>query len=343
MIKAFFRSKKWALWAWGGGGILATSLWIQVQITVAINRWYGGFYNLLQTSGEYKDNSAEGIALFYDKLISISYWLDGFEGDPSFTVLAFPYVILAVLTGWFTRIYGLRWREAITFDYIPRWRTVKEEIEGASQRIQEDCNRFARIVESLGLQVVRAIMTLVAFIPVLWGLSVHVEIPFFSDIPGSLVWVTIAVSLGGLVISWFVGWKLPGLEYNNQKVEAAFRKDLVLGEDDKVNYAQPETILSLFTGIKFNYQRLYLHYGYFDTWMITYDQFMVIVPYLIMGPSLFTGAIMLGILVQVSNAFSKVHGGFALFLHNWTTITELRSIWKRLHEFERNLDKYATI
>ena len=247
---------------------------------------------------------------------------------------------MAVLTGWFTRIYGLRWRQAITFEYIPRWRTVKEEIEGASQRIQEDCNRFARIVESLGLQVVRAVMTLVAFIPVLWALSEHVTIPFFSEIPGSLVWVTFAVSLGGLVISWFVGWKLPGLEYNNQKVEAAFRKDLVLGEDDKQNYAQPETIWSLFTGIRFNYHRLYLHYGYFDTWMITYDQFMIIVPYLIMGPSLFTGAIMLGILVQVSNAFQKVHGGFALFLHNWTTITELRSIWKRLHEFEKNLDKY---
>jgi peptide/bleomycin uptake transporter len=343
MIKAFFRSKEWALWAWGGGALLALSLWIQVQITVAINKWYGGFYNLLQTSAEYKDNSAEGIALFYDKLISIDYWLNGFEGDPSFTVLAFPYVILAVLTGWFTRIYGLRWRQAITFNYIPRWRTVEEEIEGASQRIQEDCNRFARIVESLGLQVVRAVMTLVAFIPVLWGLSQHVDIPFFSDIPGSLVWTALLVSLGGIVISWFVGWKLPGLEYNNQKVEAAFRKDLVLGEDDKANYAQPETLWSLFTGIRFNYQRLYLHYGYFDTWMITYDQFMVIVPYLIVGPGLFTGAIMLGILVQVSNPFQKVHGGFALFLHNWTTITELRSIWKRLHEFERNLDKYETI
>jgi peptide/bleomycin uptake transporter len=343
MIKAFFRSKEWALWAWGGGSLLAISLWVQVQITVAINKWYGGFYNLLQTSAEYKDKSAEGIALFYDKLISISYWTNGFEGDPSFTVLAFPYVILAVLTGWFTRIYGLRWRQAMTFMYIPRWRTVEEEIEGASQRIQEDCNRFARIVESLGLQVVRAVMTLVAFIPVLWGLSEHVDIPFFSDIPGSLVWTALVVSVGGIVISWFVGWKLPGLEYNNQKVEAAFRKDLVLGEDDKANYAQPETLWSLFTGIRFNYQRLYLHYGYFDTWMITYDQFMVIVPYLIMGPGLFTGAIMLGVLVQVSNAFSKVHGGFALFLHNWTTITELRSIWKRLHEFERNLDKYETI
>ena len=247
---------------------------------------------------------------------------------------------MAVVTGWFTRIYGLRWRQAITFNYIPRWRNVKEEIEGASQRIQEDCNRFARIVETLGLQVVRALMTLIAFIPVLWNLSESVTIPFFSDISGSLVWTALTVSIGGIIISWFVGYKLPGLEYNNQKIEAAFRKDLVLGEDDKDNYAQPETLWSLFTGIRFNYHRLYMHYGYFDIWMIGYDQFMIIVPYLIVGPSLFTGIVLLGVVVQVSNAFQKVHGGFALFLHNWTTITELRSIWKRLHEFEDNLIKY---
>ena len=340
MIKAFYRSKKWAPWAYGGGALLVASLWIQVQITVAINTWYGGFYNLLQTSDEYKDNSAEGIALFYDKLISLSYWTNGFEGDPSFTVLAFPYVILAVLTGWFTRVYGLRWREAITFDYIPRWRTVEEEIEGASQRIQEDCNRFARIIESLGLQIVRAIMTLIAFIPILYGLSDKVDVPFLRDIEGSLVWGALVVSLGGLIISWFVGWRLPGLEYNNQKVEAAFRKDLVLGEDDKVNHARPETLWELFLGIRFNYHRLYLHYGYFNIWLHAYDQVMMVVPYLLMGPGLFTGLITLGILVQVSNAFQRVHGGFALFLHNWTTITELRSIWKRLKEFEGNLDRY---
>ena len=317
------------------------SLWIQVQITVGINKWYGGFYNLLQKAGDYASNPESGISLFYEKLISISYVSNGFEGEPSFAVLAFPYVLLAVATGWFTRIYGLRWREAITFDYIPRWRNVKTEIEGASQRIQEDCNRFARIVESLGLQVVRAIMTLVAFIPVLWGLSSAVTIPPFNTISGSLVWTALVVSIGGIIISWFVGYYLPGLEYNNQRVEAAFRKDLVLGEDDKYNYAQPETLWSLFTGIRFNYQRLYMHYGYFDTWRITYDQFMIIVPYLIVGPSLFTGAVLLGVVVQVSNAFQKVHGGFALFLENWTTITELRSIWKRLHEFERNLTKYS--
>ena len=68
------------------------------------------------------------------------------------------------------------------------------------------------------------------------GLSSNVVIPFFKDISGSLVWVSLTASLGGLVISWLVGIKLPGLEYNNQKVEAAFRKELVYGEDDRTNY-----------------------------------------------------------------------------------------------------------
>jgi len=340
MLKSFFLEKKWRLWSWGGLLLLIVSLWFQVQMTVAINTWYGKFYDLLQNAGDYVDKPQEGIQLFFSQLISLDYILNGFEGDLSFVVIAFPYIFLAIFTGWFTRIYGLRWREAMTFNYIPKWQAVETEIEGASQRIQEDCNRFARIIESLGLQVIRAFMTLIAFIPILWTLSDKVDIPILRDIEGSLVWFTLIISLGGIVISWFVGIKLPGLEYKNQRVEAAFRKDLVLGEDDKKNYAQTETLLELFTGIRFNYHRLYLHYGYFDGWMTTYDQFMIIAPYLIMGPGLFTGLITLGVMVQVSNAFSRVHGGFALFLHNWTTITELRSIWKRLSEFERNLEIY---
>ncbi len=148
------------------------------------------------------------------------------------------------------------------------------------------------------------------------------------------------VSVGGMVISWYVGSKLPGLEYNNQKVEAAYRKELVFGEEDKVNHASLKTLTELFTGIKYNYHRLFLHYGYFDIWRTLFNQFMVIVPYIIMGPGLFTGLVTLGLLQQVSNSFDQVRGSLSLFINNWTTITELRSINKRLREFEHNLDKH---
>ena len=59
---------------------------------------------------------------------------------------------------------------------------------------------------------------------------------------------------------------------------------------------------------------------------------------MLMGNGLFTGLITLGILVQVSNAFSQVRESFSVFINNWTTITELRSIHRRLKEFEENIN-----
>ncbi len=292
---------------------------LQKYLDVLFNSWYKDFYDILQTAEKRE------ISEFWDSIKRFLY-------------IALPYVTLFAFTNWFTRLWAFRWREAMTFSYMPYWRAVDAKVEGASQRIQEDAMNFAKIVESLGLQIVRAIMLLIAFIPILWGLSSNVVIPFFKDITGSLVWVSLTASLGGLVISWLVGIKLPGLEYNNQKVEAAFRKELVYGEDDRKNYVQAPTIFQLFTGIKFNYHRLFLHYGYFDLWIIMYNQTMIIVPYLLMGPGLFTGAMTLGVLIQTSSAFREVQSSFSLFLQKWTRITELRSIYKRLNEFETEIN-----
>ena len=339
MFHSFFKSRKWALWAYGGSAAILLMIYTQVQLSVLFNEWYGDFYNLLQQSDSYTNNPEEGLTLFLNKLISLDY-ISSFEGIPSFAIIVFPMIFLGAFLNWFARIFILRWREAMTFGYLPRWQSVTEEIEGASQRIQEDCFRFARILELLGIRIMHAFLTLVAFIPLLWSLSEKVDIPYLKDVQGSLVWVALAVSIGGLIISWFVGYKLPGLEYNNQKVEAAFRKELVLAEDNKIDYAQTETIVELFLGIRFNYHRLYLHYSYFDLWASLYGQVMIIVPYLMIGPSLFSGLIPLGIMVQVSNAFGKVHNGFSVFIDNWTVITELRSIRLRLTEFEANLKKH---
>jgi len=342
MITSYFRNAKWALWAYGGGAFLIFSIYMQVQMTVLINRWYNQFYNLLQAPQGHDISEFWGL-IFMPRLADHNFL--GFINIPmpsSFLWIAVPYVILATLTNYVTRLYGFRWRQAITENYIPRWRHVEREIEGASQRIQEDAMRFSSIVESLGLAIVRAVMTLIAFIPILWAISEQVDLPLIRDIPGSLVWASVVITLGGMLVSWFVGWFLPGLEYNNQRVEAAFRKELVLGEDDKRNHAKPETLLQLFWGIRVNYHRLYLHYGYFDLWSNLYSQVTSLAPLLMVGPGMFTGAVTFGVLQQVSDAYGRVDGAFGLILNNWTTLTELRSIWKRLHEFELNLDRYDT-
>ena len=61
-------------------------------------------------------------------------------------------------------------------------------------------------------------------------------------------------------------------------------------------------------------------------------------PFLIMAPGLFTAAFTLGVMMQVVNAFGEVKDAFSVFLYNWTRITELRSIHKRLMEFENSIN-----
>ncbi|MFX3627158.1 putative transporter [Campylobacter sp. LH-2024] len=267
-----------------------------------------------------------------------------------FLGIAIPYVIIATINIYFASIYAFKWREAMTFSYLKFWKNKDDNIEGSSQRIQEDVYNFSKIVESLGLSFIKALMTLVAFIPILWNLSdlatkalffnlnENSSLYFLKNIDGLLVYVALFISLGGLIASWFVGIKLPGLEYNNQKSEAAFRKELVYAEDNRKEFAKNETIIELFTGLKFNYKRLFLHYGYFNIWLILFEQIIVIIPFLIMAPSLFGGVITLGIVMQINNAFDQVRSSFSVFITNWTTITQLRSIYKRLKEFQISID-----
>jgi peptide/bleomycin uptake transporter len=320
MVRAFFASKKWCLWAYGGGLFILASLYGQVYAAVLVNEWYRTFFDMLQRPDAYTLDE------FWK---SLTYWV----------LITGPFWILAAATNYVMRLYTLSWREAITFNYLPRWQHVTRDIEGASQRIQEDTFRFTRIMESLGVEIAQAVMTLIAFVPVLWNLSRAIDVGWVKNSPGLLVWASLLISIGGLGISWMVGIKLPKLEYDNQKAEAAFRKQLVLAEDDKLHYAATYDLLNLFMNIKVNYRRLFMHYGYFDVWINLYDYFVTITPYLILGPGVFVGIITLGLLQQVVHAFEKVHTSLSLFLHNWTVITEVRSIRLRLREFEMHLEE----
>ena len=113
--------------------------------------------------------------------------------------------------------------------------------EGASQRVQEDTLKFARIMEGLGVGLLDSIMTLAAFLPILWGLSKQVNsLPWIGQVDHALVWVAIITALGGTALLAAVGIRLPGIEYDIQKEEAGYRKELVLGEEDPIRAAPPK-------------------------------------------------------------------------------------------------------
>ena len=201
--------------------------------------------------------------------------------------------------------------------------------------------RFADIVESLGVAFIRSILTLVAFLPILWELSTHItELPWVGPIDHSLVYIAIISAASGTVLLAIVGIKLPGLEFNNQKVEAAYRKELVLGEDSDQR-AQPPTLTELFANVRKNYFTLYKHYLYFDIGKWSYLQFSVIVPYIALGPTIVAGAVTLGVLQQIVRAFGKVEESFQFLVNSWGTIVKLISIYKRLRAFESQIKKPA--
>jgi peptide/bleomycin uptake transporter len=68
--------------------------------------------------------------------------------------------------------------------------------------------------------------------------------------------VAILFALAGTVLMAMVGVKLPGLEFQNQRVEAAFRKELVYGEDDSDRASQAR-FGALYADVQRNYFRLF--------------------------------------------------------------------------------------
>lgn len=310
---------KWARWSVAGSALIIFTTWFQVQIDVFLNFWYRDFYDLIQEA--ISAPNTVSIGDYYSQLITV-------------LLVLVPAIILAVIKLFFTSHYVFRWRTAMNERYTAIWPKVRN-IEGASQRIQDDTMRFARITETLGVNIIDSFMTLIAFLPILWGLSVYVqEIPILGEVPQALVIVAVVWSVFGTGLIALAGYRLPGLEFRNQRVEASFRKELVMGED-YVDRADPLTLNELFFNVRRNYFRLYLEYVYFNVIRFTYLQIGNIVPFLALGPTIITGAITFGLFQQIMNAFNRVENSFQFLINAWPTIIELMSIQKRLAAFEK--------
>ena len=315
----------WRWWSILGSAVILFSTFYSVQVSVAINVWRRPFFDAVQEAlgGESTVTSADLYGLSLD-----------------FAAIAFVAIIVAVLTHFFVSHWVFRWRTAMNDYYVSRWDEVRG-IEGAAQRIQEDTMRFADIVENLGVKIVDSVMTLFAFLPILFELSTHVtELPIIGEIAAPLFNAALVWSIFGTLLLAFAGIKLPGLHFRNQRVEAAYRKELVYGEDD-ASRAQPPTLSALFLNVRRNYFRLYFHYMYFNIVRYTYLQADNIFVYVIMVPTIVAGQITFGILQQILTAFGQVSTSFQYLVNSWTTIVELQSIYKRLAAFEATFEGQA--
>ena len=317
----FFVIRKWFLWSWLGSFVILSSLWVQVKIDVKINEWFGKFYDMIQK------------ALAKPNAITIGeYW----ESLFSFISLAGLYVAVYVVISFFTAHYLFRWRAAMVEWYHSVYDKASK-IEGAAQRVQEDTIKFSRIMESLGTSLIESMMVLFQFIPILLGLSVGIPIYFFGDwqyglITGALLW-----TLGGTIFLIALGWllRLVGVEYDLQKKEAAYRKLLVIAEDD--GSVRPKRIEELFNDVKSIHFLSYIRYLYFNVGRMAYLQANVLSAYVFLAPAIVAGVVTLGVMQQIIRAFGRVEGSMQYLLKAWPTIIELASVYKRLREFEARI------
>ncbi|MFV5345656.1 peptide antibiotic transporter SbmA [Acinetobacter oleivorans] len=311
--------QRWSIW---GSAFILFNIWFGVQVSVAINAWYVPFWDLIQKM--LSSGGGDLSALYSETMV--------------FLYIAMVAVTLAVINAFFTSHYVFRWRTAMNEYYTEHWEQLRH-IEGASQRVQEDTMRFATIMEDLGVELVKAVMILIAFLPILFQLSKHVPVlPIVGELEHSLVWAAIVWAAFGTILLMVVGIKLPGLQFNNQKVEAAYRKELVYGEDH-ADRAKPATLRELFSKVRKNYFRLYFHYAYFNLVATWYKQLDILYSLVVLFPAIASGKMTLGLINQIGGVFDKVRESFQYLISSWKTIIELLSIYKRLKAFESILHK----
>jgi peptide/bleomycin uptake transporter len=327
-VALFYAFWRWyAPHPWQNWSILVTAvvmflIYFNVQVSVAVNNWYGPFFDYVQglMSGTVQSTNRE----FY-------------AGVASFSWLALVGMNVSVINGFIVSHWIFRWRTAMNNYFMAYWSQLRH-IEGASQRIQEDTMRFSQIMEDLGTSFVSSVMTLIAFLPVMVELQKHItELPIVGAIPQPLVVAAVGWCLFGTLSVMLAGIKLPGIQFRNQRVEAAYRKELVYGEDHE-DRAQPATTAELFNNVRKNYFRLYGHYIYFNIVRYTYIQADNIFANIILGPSLVAHKITFGPFTQISNAFGRVTGSLQFLVSSWSTIVELQSVHKRLRAFEATLE-----
>jgi putative ATP-binding cassette transporter len=198
-----------------------------------------------------------------------------------------------------------------------------------------------------------AVVTLVSFVFILWGLSNEAPLHLFGKdiaIPGYLVWGALIYAVLGTTLTHLIGWPLVGLNFQQQRYEADFRFNLVRARENGEQIA-------LLHGEPAERTRLQGRFGYVvENWMdimqrtkkltaftATYSQASVIFPYVLVAPAYFAEKVQLGGMMQTASAFSSVQDSLSFFITSYRTLAEWQSVVARLSGFETAIENAAAL
>ena len=335
MIRPYWSSEdRWA--AWGLLLIVVALTLGMVYISVLFNRWNNAFFTALQDKNQ---------TIFLQQLIRVC-WLVGI------------FILFAVYQLYLNQMLEIRWRRWLTERYLRAWladgayyrmQLVAAETDNPDQRIAEDVHLLISHTLALLIGGLRAVVTLVAFVAILWALSGTLTVPFGGSsltLPGYLVWAALLYAIAGTWLTDWIGRPLVRLNFDKQRCEADFRFGLVRfrentegvalyrGEADELRGFRErfEAVVANWWNIMRRQKRL----TYFTA---GYGQAAWIFPSVVAAPRYFRGEVALGGLMQTIGAFGQVQESLSFFVNSYKDIAEWCSVVERLSGFERGLER----
>jgi putative ATP-binding cassette transporter len=319
------KGRAWSLLA----VIVAMTLGI-VYMLVLLNEWNRKFYNALENK-----NSDEFFALLLQ-----------------FCLLAAIFIVLSIYRTYLQQMLAVRWRIWLSRQYLGEWlgNRVYYRLEldhlgtdNPDQRIAEDLRAFTTGTLSLGLGLLRETVTIASFIAILWSVSGPLSFTLSGNqvtIPGYMVWAALLYAIAGSAITYFVGRPLIALNFQQERLEADFRFNLVRMREYAEGVAlykgeatEQRGHLARLERIRRNWYGLMHYTKRLGAFTIGYGQAAVVFPYFVAGHRYLSGAIPLGGLTQIANAFGQVQSSLSWFVDSYTELANWKASVDRLLTF----------
>lgn len=309
-----------------GFALLLVLTLFAVRLNVLFSFWYNGFYSALQ--------GLDQSAFWY--LLGV------------FAVLATIHVLRSLFTYYVTQAFNIHWRvwltERLTRDWMHgdayyRGQFLAEPVDNPDQRIELDVNSFVTNSVSLALGAVSALVSLVAFTGILWGLSAPLSVAGY-EIPRAMVFAVYVYVIIATWIAFRLGRPLIRLNFLNEKLTANFRYALMRLRENAENIAfyqgaqvERGTLLGRFTALIGNVWALVFRTLKFSGFNLGISQVAVVFPFILQAPRFFSGAIKLGDVMQTSQAFGQVQDSLSFFRESYDTFAQYRATLDRLTGF----------
>lgn len=301
----------------------------QVGVSLRLNFFYRDFYNALQ------EKNAD--AFWYQLIFVFCVWA-AISAISNLVEIVGQSVLL------------IRWREWMAAEYNRRWLSngthyrisLAGTADNPDQRIAEDTRAFLNQTYSFSLTMLTQVSTLVSFSIILWTIPVAITVPGTNlVIPGFIFWATLIYAAVATWITHLIGKPLIALDFEQERREANFRFSLArLREYSEQialmngEYAERQHLARSFSAIVANFFDLMWRKLKLTTFTLAYNQANVVIPFVLLAPYYFAGAITFGVLNQVSSAFGRVETAMSFFINSYQSIASYLASINRLTTFE---------